>query len=113
MDYDALFLASGTLSTFRIVAESQKLYDTPVTIFDNDHYLVPFYRSAKCNEIKGNPEFTLNELALRFKILGQPAHMQFYPMSQQIYHRFNELIKIKFVEPYQANQKKYIVDHLS
>ena len=100
MDYDALFLAAGTLSTFRIVAESQNLYDIPVTIYDNDHYLVPFYRSTKCNEITDNPEFSLNELVIRTKTLGQPVHIQFYPMSQQIYDRFNDLIKInpKFAE---------------
>ena len=95
MDYDALFLASGTLSTLRIVAESQKLYDTPVTIFDNDHYLIPFYKRFQSYNKNEDPEFTLNELVLRIKTLGNPVHIQFYPMSQQIYSRFNDLLKIK------------------
>ena len=100
MNYDALFLASGTLSTFRIVAESQKLFDTPVTLFDNDHYLMPFYINTKFNDINTNPEFTLNELALRFETLGQPLHLQLYPMSQQISQRFNGIFRInsKFAE---------------
>lgn len=94
LTYDALFLAAGTISTFRIVAESQQLYNMPVELFDNDLYLLPFFRRPIANETITRTGITLNELVLRFKSLGYPLHLQFYPMNAQIYDRFQEIIKI-------------------
>jgi choline dehydrogenase-like flavoprotein len=105
LTYDALFLATGTISTFRIVADSQKLYNVSVELCDNDHYLLPFIRRSRSNDMMTKPEMTLNELVLRFEILGSPLHLQLYPMSPQIYDRFQEILNInsKFTEKISEN----------
>ncbi len=91
LEYDALFLAAGTLSTLRIAVEAQQRYDLPVRLLDNDLYLVPFLRTAR-DGIAAPLHFGLNELALRLMTRGFPLHVQFYCMSDRILDGFGPLL---------------------
>lgn len=92
LEYDALFLATGTLSSLRIVVESQKLFNKYVPLVDNDLYLLPFWRKVSCSTTITQPPFTLNELAIYLEILNYPLHMQLYGMSERISDRFTGLL---------------------
>ncbi len=93
LDYDALFLAAGTLSSLRIAADSLKQHDQCVRLFDNDLYLVPFLRTKGGGSLLPL-RFSLNELALRVIIWGHPIHIQFYCMNEQIIDRYRPLLDV-------------------
>ena len=92
LDYDALFLAAGTLSSLRIVADAQAQYGRSVRLFDSDVYIVPFLRTAEGGGLSAPLHFSLNELVLRVYIWGHPIHIQFYCMNEQIIDQFRPLL---------------------
>ncbi len=92
--YDALFLASGTLSSLRIAAESLGHHDYPVPLVDNDLFLVPLLRTRGETIPTSRLHFTLNELALRVVVDGCPVHLQIYCMSGQVVDRFRPLLDV-------------------
>ena len=87
--FDKLILAAGTLSSLRIAAESLGHLNRSVKLLDNDLYLVPFLNKTRG---AGKIHFSLNELALRLNIQGQPVHIQFYCMNDQIVDQFRPLL---------------------
>jgi hypothetical protein len=91
LEYDALFLAAGTLSTLRIAIEAQQQYDTPVRLLDNDLYLVPFLLTPHSGGT-APLHFSLNELALRLTVCGSPLHVQFYCINDRILDAFGPLL---------------------
>ncbi|MCH2173085.1 GMC oxidoreductase [Myxococcota bacterium] len=92
--YRAVFLAAGTLSSLRIAAQSLGYLDRPVRLFDNDLYLVPLWCRAETAVSSAPPRFSLNELALRIEVEGEPLHVQLYAMSSQVVERFRPLLSI-------------------
>lgn len=94
LEYDAVFLAAGTLSSLRIAADAQGQHGQAQPLMDNDLYLVPFVRTAR-GPVPPEPlQFTLNELALRVTASGPPMHVQLYCMSDQIVDRFRPLLRV-------------------
>lgn len=92
LEYDALFLAAGTVSTLRIVADAQQLYDRTLHLFDNDMYLVPILSTAPGINPSIPLQFSLSELVMRWKIWGYPVHIQFYGINEQIVDQLRSLL---------------------
>ena len=92
LTYDAVFLAAGTLSTYRIAAESQAFYGSPVALQDNDLYLIPLQRH-RGTKTTAPLHFSLNELALRVALGGHSLHVQIYCLNEQVIDRFRPLLQ--------------------
>ena len=92
IDYDALFLAAGTLSSLRIAADAQRHYGRQIRLLDNDVYLVPFICTVGGEGKDNSFHFSLNELALRIPVAGYPLHIQFYCMNDQLIDRLHPLL---------------------
>jgi choline dehydrogenase-like flavoprotein len=87
LDYHALFLAAGTLSSLRIAAESQEAFGRRVRLLDNDVYLLLLLRTAGSAGPTARLHFGLNELALRVPVEGRSLHVQVYCLSPQVIER--------------------------
>jgi choline dehydrogenase-like flavoprotein len=87
LEYEALFLAAGTLSSLRIAAESQGAFGRRVRLLDNDVYLLPLLRTAGGRGPDAPLHFGLNELALRVAVEGRALHVQIYCLSPQVLDR--------------------------
>jgi choline dehydrogenase-like flavoprotein len=90
-DYEALFLACGTLSSLSIVLKSKKIFDKKVPLLDNDLYLVPLWKWKKVASPQ-EAKFTLNETAWRIFVKGTPLHTQLYCMNEQIIDQYRPVI---------------------
>lgn len=83
--YDALFLAAGTLSTLRIVADSLRAYDRPTPIFDNDLHLLPVVLWHNRVSSRFRSAFTLGEAVLAVEpgvVAPRGVHVQFYSFHE-------------------------------
>jgi choline dehydrogenase-like flavoprotein len=87
LEYEALFLAAGTLSSLRIAAESLGAFGRRVRLLDNDVYLLPLLRTAGGSAPDAPLHFGLNELALRVPVEGRALHVQLYCLSPQVLER--------------------------
>jgi len=87
LEYQALFLAAGTLSSLRIAAESLGAWGRRAGLLDNDVYLLPMLRTAGGGVPAAPLHFSLNELALRVPVEGRALHVQIYCLSPQVIDR--------------------------
>lgn len=84
--YDRIILAAGTVSTFRIVADSLQAHDVPTPIIDNDLFVLPFLWSGSWIGGAFQSAFPMSEAAVAIKPASwtpRGFHLQFYS-----YHPF-------------------------
>lgn len=84
-DYDAVFLAAGTLSSLRIAADSLGEHDRPVILLDNDMVLLPLLLTRAHVGGDFRSRFTLAEATLALeagRVSERPVHLQLYAFHE-------------------------------
>ncbi len=97
MSFSDVFLASGVISTTRIVLKSLKTFDQPVSLSASEYFMLPLL--AQKNSVNAPYEdlFTLSQLffeVLNEKISRHWVHLQLYTYNDMFAEAFKQKLKI-------------------
>lgn len=92
--FDRLVLAAGTVSSFRIAAQSLEIADAVSPILDNDMQLVPFLSAERAQNPSRRHQFALSEAALNIDAgdRAERAHVQLYSAHPYFLGRLGDII---------------------
>lgn len=87
LEYDALFLAAGSLSSLRIACDSLRASRSLATLLDNNMFLVPLVKATDWQPFDPDVAFTLSQLVLVLtakEVCSKPVHIQLYSCSHVV-----------------------------
>lgn len=85
--FDAVFLASGAISTTRLLLNSRRLYDRRVLLKDSQKFVLPMLRRRSAPTAIERPSVSLASVFLEAKVPSSGdnwVHIQVVPMNQMI-----------------------------
>ena len=90
--FDKIFLGTGVLETFRILAESKLVL--PSTILADSAISYSLFFSPFSKEFKRDESYALTQLAMRLehKLNGRPAHLQLYEIGEEVIHEMLQIM---------------------
>jgi choline dehydrogenase-like flavoprotein len=93
--YDKVVLAAGTLSSFRLAAQSLGMENARTNVLDNDMMVLPIFAGVWPERMSGEHRFSLSEGAMNIGLdtpSGDRLHAQFYSLQPHFLGGVGDLI---------------------
>lgn len=94
-----VFLAAGAIASTKMLLTSLKLYHTPVTLQDSQHFMIPALTYRAVKNVKAEKLHTLAQLYLKVShstFLKNPAHFQVYTYMDHYENKFKQLLRFAY-----------------